>query len=133
MSQEILLSILPKCIRDRNRVWVPEGAAVSGRIVGIRHFHRPSKPVSDGRASRVQQPSLSLKIKLDGGRSYLIKVRYDAGVNQFPHIGGVMARRVEIGGTDRLENSDEGVFDFFDPDPSRIATIGLESNWLAAK
>jgi hypothetical protein len=44
-----------------------------------------------------------------------------------------MARRVEIGSANRLENSDEGVFDFFDPDPSRIVTSALESNCLTAK
>jgi len=122
-------------IRDRNHILVPEGAVVKMRIVNVRHFYGPLRvPGSDGGAQRA---SLTMKVKLEsvqfGGRSYPIKARSDSGVSQFVQIPGTMARRVEVGGADRLENSDEGVFDFFDPNPNRIVTSGLESSWLTAK
>ena len=89
---------------------------VKARIVNVRHFYGPLRvPGSDGASQRA---SLTMKVKLEtvefGGRSYAITARSDAGVNPFAQISGTMARRVEIGSADRLENPDEAVFDFFD-------------------
>jgi hypothetical protein len=47
-------------------------------------------------------------------------------------VPGGMARRVELGSADRLEESDIGEFDFFDSNPDRIVTAGVESSWVTA-
>ena len=124
-------------IRDQNRIWVPEEAVVSARIVSIRHFYEPSKvPGSEDRVSRVERASLTMRVKLEsvqfGGRSYPITARPDAAVNQVSRVRGKLGRRIEIGTADRLDQSDEAVFAFFDPNLSRIVTKGLESNWVTA-
>ena len=135
---DLIQAKLKTPIRDRNRILVPEGAVVSARVVNVRHFYGPSGvPGSDGLASRAQRASLTMKVKLESvqfrGRTYAIKARSDAGISPFVQTPGAMARRIEIGGADRLENPDEGAFDFLDPNPNRIDTRGLESSWVTMK
>jgi hypothetical protein len=127
---------LKTAIRDRSaRVVIPEGAGVSGRIVNIRHFYGPVKQAGN-RAEPGLRPSLVMKVILEtielGGRSYPIRARYDAGTGRFMKVPGGMARRVELGSADRLEESDIGEFDFFDSNPDRIVTAGVESSWVTA-
>jgi hypothetical protein len=123
-------------VRDRSsKVLIPEGAAVMGRIVSIRHFYRPVRsPASEDRGARVARPSLVMKVRLEtvevGGVFYPLKARYDASLSRFPKVGGVLAPRIEMGDLGTIEDSENADFEFFDSDPSQIVTSGLESNWL---
>ena len=66
-----------------------------------------------------------------GAKSFSLRARYETGATTFTNFTG-LAKRVDLGGADRLADSDEGVFQFFDSNPSRIVTSGMESNWITA-
>ena len=127
---------LKTAVRDRSsKVLIPEGAAVVGRIVSIRHFYgtAPSQ-ASEGRGARVARPSLVMKVKLEtvqvGGVFYPLKARYHASLSRFPKAAGVLAPRIEMGDLGTIEDSEDADFEFFDSNPNQIVTSGLESNWL---
>jgi hypothetical protein len=124
-------------IRGRSsRILVPEGAGVTARIVNIRHFYGPvrSEP-SESRKGNAQRPVWVIKMRLEmvevGGRGYPLRARSDAGVNRFTKSSGGVPKRVEIGGIDRLEDADDGVFEFFDP--KQAIVNGLESSWVTMR
>lgn len=123
-------------IRDHAaHILVPAGAGVNGRIVNIRHFYSPVKLAGDRSEPRLR-PSLVMKVSLEtvevDGRPAPISAKYDAGTGQFVKVPGGLARRVELGSADRLDESAIGEFDFFDSHPDRIVTAGVESSWVTA-
>ena len=75
-----------------------------------------------------------MRVKLEAleirGQSYPIRARYDARVGRFRKFAAAVIKRVAIGNVDRIEESDDGVFEFFEPSSSLVVTSGLESNWL---
>jgi len=127
---------LKTAIRDRSsKVLVPEGAAVTGRIISVKHFYWPSRTQPLERPkTREQQPSLVIKVRLEtinlGGVTYPLKARFDARFGRFAKLGGVLSPRIEIGSADAAADSDDGVFPFWDASPKYIVASGLESNWL---
>lgn len=125
---------LKTAIRDQAaHILVAEGTGMTGRIVNIRRFYGPVKQAGN-RAEPLLRPSLVMKVTLEtvemNGRSYPIKAKFDGGTSRFVKVPGAMARRVELGSADQLEESDVGEFDFFDANPDRIATTGVESSWV---
>jgi len=127
---------LKTAVRDRSsKALIPEGAAVVGRIVSIRHFYGTAPlQASEGRVARVARPSLVMKVKLEtvqvGGVFYPLKARYHASLSRFPKAAGVLAPRIEMGDLGTIEDSEDADFEFFDSNPNQIVTSGLESNWL---
>jgi hypothetical protein len=123
---------LKTAIRDQSsHVLAPEGSAVIGRIVGIRHFFSTGLEAADSGRARGQRPSLIIRVRLEaidiGGMSFPLKAKFDNRVARFPNASGALARRAEIGDVGSAGDS-EAVFEFFNS--GRIVTSGLQSNWL---
>jgi hypothetical protein len=127
---------LKTALRDRSsKVLVPEGAVVTGRIVSMRRFYGPSTSQSvEGQRVRGQRPSLVIKVRLEtvdvDGKSYSLKARFHTGFERFAKVASALSSRVEIGNLDTSENSDDGVFEFWDENQNHVVTSGLESNWF---
>lgn len=128
-------AILKTAIRDQSsKVLVPEGSAVTGRIVSIRRFYPPSRQQSGGaRESGRQTPPLVLSVRLEtlevAGASHPFKATRDSRVQRFAKVTGGLSRQVEIGSLDRLQDPDVGVFDLWDANPDYVLESGLESDW----
>ena len=127
---------LKTAIRDgSSKVLIPDGAAVSARIVSLKHFYGPSESQTvDGPRTRMQQPSIVIKVRLEtvdvAGISYPLKARFDAGVGGFPKVGSILSPRVDIGNLNTADDAEDGAFPFWDPNPNHVVTGGLQSNWF---
>jgi hypothetical protein len=134
---------LKTAIRDRSdKVLVPEGALVTGRIMGVRRTFASSRSsLSDRRAPRIEpNPTLVIAIRLEtldtgvGPRPF--KAAFDSGVHRFVKQNGPFSVRVDIGSADELHSHpkepDTGSLEFWENDPNHAVKTGLESNWLTA-
>jgi hypothetical protein len=127
---------LKTAIRDgASRVLIPAGAPVRGRIVSLKHFYGPAESQTvDGPRTRGPRPSLVIKVRVEtvdvGGVSYPLKARFDAGLGGFRNVESILSPRVDIGNLDTADDSEDGAFPFWDPNPNHIVTSGLQSNWL---
>ncbi len=133
---DLIRAKLKTAILDRSsRVLVPEGATVTGRIVSVRRFYGPStSPSGGGPRARGQRPSLVIKVRLEtvdvGAKLYSFKARFQTGFGRFAKPASVLSSRVEIGNLDTSQDSNDGVFEFWNANPNHVVTSGLESNWL---
>ncbi len=132
---------LKAAIRDAsNKILVPEGAAVTGRIMSIRRFYNASWLPSRERTHRGAGPSLSVAIRLEtidlGGGPQPFHAVFDSGTHRFVQQNGPFSMRVDIGSLDALHSSAEGsgvaTFDFWENDPDHVVKSGLESTWITA-
>jgi hypothetical protein len=132
---DLIRGKLKTVIRDRSsKVLVPEGASITGRIIRITHFHAPVRPeASRPRDGHAQRPSLIIKVRLEGveigGRPYPLPARFDSDIKRFPKAARVLTPRVEIGSLNRLDDSNDGAFEFFGA-TDQVIPNGLESSWL---
>jgi hypothetical protein len=135
---DVIKGRLKTAIRDHSdKVLVPEGTAVSARLLKVRHFYDLRPLVAEGRNMRPQQPPFVLDIKLEtfemGGTAHFLKARYDSGIRTFAKPTGPLAARIDIGSVDRPESKssdDIGTFIFWDPSPNFVVKSGLESSWI---
>jgi hypothetical protein len=133
---------LKTAIRDRNdKVLVAEGTPVAGRILGISRFYGSSStPVSEWRKTSTRAPSLVIHVRLEtveiGGTPQPLKATFDSGVKRFVKQTSPFSVKVDIGSLDELHDrsneTDEGMFEFWEADPGHVVKSGLESNWLTA-
>jgi hypothetical protein len=133
---------LKTAIRDRaDKVLVPEGARVTGRIMGIRRSFADSRhSLSDRRAPRIEpNPTLVIMVRLEtldtGGGPRPFQASFDSGVHRFVKQSGPLLR-VDIGSAAELhthaKQTDTGILDFWENDPNHAVKTSLESNWLTA-
>jgi hypothetical protein len=135
---DVIKGRLKTAIRDRSdKVLVPEGTAVSARVLKIRHFYDLRPLIAEGRNMRPQQPPFVLDIKLEtfemGGTAHSLRAKYDSGIRTFAKPSGPLAARIDIGSVDRPESNsgdDIGTFTFWDPSPNFVVKSGLESSWI---
>jgi hypothetical protein len=109
-------------IRDRSKVLVPIGAAITARIVHIQQFYGGS-------------PSVSFVFKLEtvdvGGVSMQLTATPDT-VNSFQKSKpGTLQRRVELGALRSLEER-SAVLEFRDVRLPYLISSGVESTWITA-
>ena len=133
---------LKAAIRDRNdKVLVAEGSPVAGRIVGVNRYYGPSStPVSEWRKTSTRAPTLVIHVRLEtveiGGTLQPLKATFDSGVKRFVKQTSPFSVKVDIGSLDELHDrsneTDEGMFEFWEADPGHVVKTGLESNWLTA-
>ena len=149
---------LETAIRDgSSNILVPQGTAVTGRIMSIRRYYDPSNPAPDSknkeadsswatilvgpqagkaenRTTADRQPPLVLKIKLEkldlGGNSFPLNAAFDSGLHRFAKSKGQLPKRVEIGSIDSSQDSNTGSFAFWETKPNYVVRSGLESNWV---
>jgi len=127
---------LTTAIRDQSsKVLVPEGSAVTGRIMSIRRFYPASrKQTGDAREPKRQYPPWELTVSLEtlevDGVAHPFKAAFDARVQRFAKVTGMLSRQVEIGSLDRLQDPDAGIFDFWNENPGYVVESGMESSWL---
>jgi hypothetical protein len=126
---------LKTAIRDHSKVLVPEGSAVTARILSIKRFYGHSTvQSSEVRKTSGQQPSLVITIRLDtletGGVPHPFKAALDSRAQRFAKITMGLSRQVDLGPLDRSRNSDAGVFEFWKTNPDSVVEFGPESNWL---
>jgi hypothetical protein len=134
---------LKTAIKDRSeKVLMPEGTPVTGRIMRIqRSYHSSRTFMSDQRNTHPEPtPSLVIAIRLEtldaGTGSQPFKAAFDTGVHRFVKQTGPFSTRVDIGSLEELHShskeSDTGIFEFWDNDPDHAVKTILESNWLTA-
>jgi hypothetical protein len=109
-------------IRDRRKVLVPIGAAITGRIVHIQQSYDKS-------------PSVSLVFRLEtvdvGGVSMQLTATPDT-VSRFPQSKpGTLHRRVELGSLRTLEER-SGAVEFRNVRLPYLISSGVESAWITA-
>jgi hypothetical protein len=133
---DLIRAKLTTAIRDQSsKVFVPEGSAVTGRIVSIRHYYPASRP-QNGKAREAprQYPPLVLAVKLEtlevGGVPRPFKATSDSRVQRFAKVTGGLSQQVDLGPLDRLPDRDAGVFDFWDETPGYVVESGMESSWI---
>jgi hypothetical protein len=131
---------LQTAIRDASeRVLVPEGTAVTGRILNVRRFYQTqSLPAKEEKRGNLH-PSLVVAIRLETldimGVPTPVKATYDSGARRFAQ-SGPFSVRVDIGSLDELHKAprapDTATFEFWETDPDHVVKSGLESNWITA-
>jgi hypothetical protein len=133
---DLIRAKLTTAIRDQSsKVLVPEGSAVTGRIVSIRHYYPASRPQHGGaREANGQYPPLVLAVKLEtlevGGVTHPFKATSDSRVQRFAKVTGGLSQQVDLGPLDRQQDRDAGVFDFWDKTPGYLVESGMESSWV---
>jgi hypothetical protein len=134
---------LKTAIKDRSeKVLIPEGTLVTGRIMRIqRSYHSSRTFMSDRRNARLEPaPSLVIAIRLealDAGRgSQPFNAAFETGVHRFVKQTGPFSARVDIGSLEELHSrpkeSDTGIFEFWDNDPDHAVKTIVESSWFTA-
>jgi hypothetical protein len=135
---------LKTAIRDRSdKILVPEGATVTGRIMQIqRSFNNARSWAPErGATARVRpDPSLVIAIRLealDAGKGpQPFPATFDSGARRFVKQTGPFPARVDIGSLDELHSAEkqpaDATFEFWDNDPDHAVKSGLESNWVTA-
>jgi hypothetical protein len=139
---DVIHGRLKTAIRDTSeKVLVPEGTDVAGRILSITHYFHPERTfMSDRRNSDTLAPSLVLHVRLESlavaGSPQPLKATFDSGLRRFVKMTGPFTVRVDIGSAEelhsRLKESEIGSFEFFDRDPKLVVKPPLESNWVTA-
>lgn len=111
-------------IRDpsSNAVLVPQGAAVTARIVKLQHFSGPA-------------PTIRMLVKLEtvsvGGTARTLVARYNpAGVTR--PAAGAGNSPISLGGWDVLSDPRVATFRFQNADAKLVIKSGLESTWTTA-
>jgi hypothetical protein len=122
-------------IRDRSsKAVVPDGAAVTGRIVGIRRYYPP--PHQSGHSATASQgsPSLEIQIRLEtveiDGTSQPLHAAFDSGARRFSKSAGPIPVRIDIGSLDAARDAAAGVFVFWGTGADYVVKSGLESKWV---
>jgi hypothetical protein len=113
---------IARAIRDASsKVLVPEGAAVTARIVKIQHYYGPPS-------------SLKIAVKLEtldiGGSPRPFAASLTSFGSRFQKSAGFLSRRVELGSLDTLGDRTVGMFEFRDVKPNYVVGSGLESTWV---
>jgi hypothetical protein len=107
-------------IRDRRKVLVPIGAAITGRIVHIRQFYASS-------------PSVSLVFKLEtvdvAGVAMQLAATPDTAVSFQKSKPGTLQRRIELGALRSLEER-SAALDFRNVRLPYLIGSGVESTWI---
>jgi hypothetical protein len=122
---------------------VPEGAAVTGRIMRIQRSFHNARSWAPGRGPTAHprpDPTLVIAIRLealDAGKGpQPFPAAFDSGARRFVKQTGPLPARVDIGSLDELHSAEEqpsvATFEFWDNDPDRAVKSGLESNWVTA-
>jgi hypothetical protein len=109
-------------IRDRRKVLIPIGAAITGRIVHIRQFYDSS-------------PSVSFVFKLEtvdvGGVSQQLTATPDTANSFRKAKPGTLQRRVELGALRSLEER-SAALEFRNVRLPYLIGSGVESTWITA-
>jgi hypothetical protein len=130
-------------IRDRSeKTLVPEGAAVTGRIMRIQRSYNTSKSWAPERRSAhfSLAPSLVIAVRLEtldmGKGPQPFHAAYDSGARRFVKQTSPFSARVDIGSLEDLHAAENqpatATFEFGDNDPDHAVKSGLESNWITA-
>jgi hypothetical protein len=134
---------LKSAIRDGSeKILVPEGAAVIGRILRVQRSYNSSKSWAPERRSAnfSTAPSLVIAVRLEtldiGKGPQPFYAAYDSGARRFVKQTGPFSARVDIGSLEDLHAAEKqpgtATFEFWDNDPDHAIKSGLESNWITA-
>ena len=137
---DLIRGRLKTAIRDSSeRVLVPEGAVVNGRITNITHFFELARVfMSNAKQRGWGSPSFVVHIRLEtvevAGTPQPLKAVFDSGLRRFAKMTGPFSMRVDIGSADDLHSktkeTDTARFEFWERDPKMVVKPGLESSWV---
>jgi hypothetical protein len=134
---------LKGAIRDRSeKILVPEGAAVTGRIMRVQRSYNTSRSwAPERRSAHISlEPSLVIAVRLEtldmGKGPQPFHAAYDSGARRFVKQTGPFSARVDIGSLEDLHAAENqpatATFEFWENDPDHAIKSGLESNWITA-
>jgi hypothetical protein len=136
---DVIKGTLKEAMRDRSTmVIVPEGTAVSGRILCIRRFY-PRTPAAEKRSARTREPYLQVDVRLEkmviAGTPRPLHAVLETDARKAVKFTGPFTVRVDLGAqersADRAPDSDVATFEFWEDRPDFVVKAGFESNWVS--